>query len=129
MDYCTRPRLAARMALNDRQLDRAFRALTNSTRRWMVEVLLDHDATVLQLAEPHPLRLPTLLQHLGVLEKCAIIRTEKVGRERICSLEPDALYAAERWLRTVMWARYGMRLGSLPEDYPRLRAMAPTRRA
>jgi DNA-binding transcriptional ArsR family regulator len=117
------------MALNDRQLDRAFRALTNSTRRWMLEVLLDHDATVLQLAEPLPQSLPTLLQHLGVLEKYGLIRTYKIGRERICSIVPeaDALYAAERWLRTVMWARYGMRLGSLPEDYPRLRAMVRTR--
>jgi hypothetical protein len=106
MDYCTRPRLAVRMALNDRQLDRAFRALTDATRRWVIEVLLDHDATVLQLAEPHPLSLPTLLEH---------------------SIQPDALYPAERWLRTVMWARYGMRLGSLPEDYPRLRAMVSTR--
>ena len=115
------------MALNDRQLDRAFRALTDSTRRWMLEVLLDHDATVLQLAEPLPQSLPTLLQHLGVLEKCGIIRTHKIGRERICSIEPDALYAAERWLRTVMWARYGTRLGSLPEDYPQLRASVRVR--
>ena len=122
MDYCTRPRLAARMALNDRQLDRAFRALTDSTRRWMIEALLERDASVLQLAQPLAQSLPTLLQHLGVLEKCGIIRTEKVGRERMCSIEPDALYAAERWLRTVMWARYGTRLGSVPEDYPQLRA-------
>ena len=122
MDYCTRPRLAVRMALNDRQLDRAFRALTDSTRRWMLEVLLERDASVLQLAEPLPLRLPTLLQHLKVLEKYGLIRTHKLGRERICSIEPEALYAAERWLRTVMWARYGRRLGSVPEDYPQLRA-------
>jgi DNA-binding transcriptional ArsR family regulator len=115
------------MALNDRQLDRAFRALTDSTRRRMIEVLLDHDATVLQLAEPLPQSLPTLLQHLGVLEKCGIIQTHKAGRERICSVEPEALYAAERWLRTVMWARYGMRLGSLPEDYPGLRASVRVR--
>ena len=122
MDYCVRPRLAARVALNDRQLDRAFRALTNSTRRWMIEALLEDDASVLQLAEPLPLRLPTLMQHLRVLEECGIIRTHTAGRERICSIEPDGLYAAERWLRSVMWARYGKRLGSLPEDYPRLRA-------
>jgi DNA-binding transcriptional ArsR family regulator len=121
MDYRARPRLAARMALNDRQLDRAFRALSNATRRWIVEVLLDGDASVLQLAEPLPLRLPSLMQHLRVLEQCGLIRTRKVGRRRICSVEPDALSAAERWMRSAMWARYRMRLGSLPQDYPRLR--------
>ena len=95
----------------------------------MLEVLLEHDATVLQLAEPHPLSLPTLLQHLGVLEKYGLIRTYKVGRQRICSIvpEPDALFAAERRLRSVMWARYGTRLGSIPEDYPRLRASVRVR--
>jgi DNA-binding transcriptional ArsR family regulator len=115
------------MALNDRQLDRAFRALTDSTRRWMIEVLLERDASVLQLAEPLPLSLPTLLQHLRVLERYGLIRTCKVGRERICSIEPDALHAAERWLRSVMWARYGTRLGSVPDDYPQLRASVRVR--
>ncbi len=110
------------MALNDRQLDRAFRALSDSTRRWMIEALLERDASVLQLAEPLPQRLPTLLQHLRVLEKYGLIRTRKAGRTRICSIEPDTLCAAERWLRSIMWARYRMRLGSVPEDYPRLRA-------
>jgi DNA-binding transcriptional ArsR family regulator len=122
MDYRARSRLAVPMALNDRQLDRAFRALTDSTRRWIVEALLEGDASVLQLAEPLPLRLPSLMQHLGVLEKYGLIRTRKVGRQRFCSIEPDALYAAERWLRSVMWARYSTRLGSVPEDYPQLRA-------
>ena len=123
MDYCALPRLAARMALDDRRLDRAFRALTDSTRRWIVEDLLGGDASVLQLAEPLPITLPTLLRHLKVLEECGVIRTHKVGRQRICSIEPEALFAAERWLRSVMWARYGKRIGSLPEDYPGLRAL------
>jgi DNA-binding transcriptional ArsR family regulator len=68
----------------------------------MLEVLLERAASVLQLAEPHPLSLPTLLQHLGALEKYGLMRTRKAGRETICSIEPDALYAAERWLRTAM---------------------------
>jgi DNA-binding transcriptional ArsR family regulator len=106
--------------LNDRQLDRAFRALTSSTRRWIVEMLLDGDASVRQLAEPHPMRFPSLIQHVKFLEQCGLIRTRKVGRKRICSIEPAALYAAERWLRSAMWARFSKRLGSLPEDYPGL---------
>ena len=122
MDYCVRWRLAARVALNDRQLDRAFRALTDATRRWIIETLLEGDASVGKLAEPHPLRLPSLMQHVRVLEKCGLIRTRKVGRTRMCSIEPEALCAAERWLRNVMWARYRTRLGSVPEDYPQLRA-------
>src|ERR1700747_1417890 len=122
MDYCVRSPLALRMALNDRQLDRAFRALTDSTRRWIVETLLEGDRAVLDLAEPFAISLPALMQHVRVLEGCGLIRTRKVGRTRICSVEPDALCAAERWLRSVMWARYRTRLGSVPEDYPQLRA-------
>jgi DNA-binding transcriptional ArsR family regulator len=110
------------MALNDRQLDRAFRALSDSTRRWIIEALLEGERSVLQLAEPFAMSLPALMQHLRVLEGCGLISTRKEGRTRICSVEPDALCAAERWLRSVMWARYRARLGSLPEDYPRLRA-------
>ena len=88
----------------------------------MIEALLEGEASVGQLAGPFPMRLPSLLQHLKVLEHYGLIRTHKVGRTRICSIEPEALCAAERWLRSVMWARYGTRLGSLPEDYPQLRA-------
>ena len=126
MDYCVLRRLAVRMALNDRQLDRAFRALTDPTRRWIIGDLLGGEASVLQLAEPLPITLPTLLQHLKVLEECGVIRTRKEGRQRICSIEPEALFAAERWLRSAMWARYGKRIGSLPEDYPGLRALLRT---
>lgn len=122
MDYRVRPRSAARVALNDRQLDRAFRALTDSTRRWMIEALLEGDASVGQLAEPFAMSLPSLMQHVKVLEDYGLICTRKMGRTRICSIEPEALCAAERWLRGVMWARYGTRLGSVPEDYPQLRA-------
>src|SRR5215472_13473211 len=127
MDYRARSRSAVRMALNDRQLDRAFRALTDSTRRGIIEALLERDSSVLQLAEPLPLRLPTVLQHLSLLEKYGVIRTRKEGRQRICSIEPEPLHAAERWLRHVMWARYSTRLGSIPDDYPNLRASLRTR--
>ena len=126
MDYCVRPRLAARVPLNDRQLDRAFRALTDATRRWIIADLLEGEASVLQLAEPLPITLPTLLRHLKVLEECGVIRTRKEGRQRICSIEPEGVLAAERWLRSVLWARCGRRLGSLPEDYPGLRALLRT---
>ena len=115
------------MALNDRQLDRAFRALTDSTRRWILEVLLERDTSVLQLAEPFAMSLPAVMQHVRVLEDCGLIRTRKVSRTRICSIEPEALCAAERWLRNAMWARYRTRLGSLPEDYPQLRAQLRVR--
>ena len=78
------------MALNDRQLDRAFRALSCYTRRWIVEVLLERDRSVLELAEPFPMSLPSLMQHLRVLEDCGLICTRKAGRTRVCSLQPDA---------------------------------------
>jgi hypothetical protein len=42
--------------------------------------------------------MPTLLQHLHVLEECRLIRTEKVGRVRTCAMEPAALGPAETWI-------------------------------
>jgi DNA-binding transcriptional ArsR family regulator len=100
------------------QLDRAFRALADPSRRWIVEWLLDTDASVQQFAETLPMSLSAVAQHVRVLEECGLVRTRKVGRKRVCSIVPDALCTAEHWLRKAMWARYRGRLGSLPEDWP-----------
>ena len=100
-------------------LEPVFRALGDPTRRWIVEQLLEADAPVLWLLEPHPMSLTALMQHLHVLERCGLVCTHKVGRTRRCSIAGDAapLRAAEAWLRRALWARYRDRLGSLPEDW------------
>jgi DNA-binding transcriptional ArsR family regulator len=87
-------------------LDLMFAALADGSRRGMVERLSRGPATVKQLAEPLPMSLPAVLQHLQVLERSGLVRTEKVGRVRTCRLEPIAMQAAEQWIadRRAGWA-------------------------
>lgn len=89
---------------NDR-LDDIFSTLADPTRRAVVEQLLHGPAPVKVLAAPHDMALPSFLQHLDVLERRAIIRSEKVGRSRMCRLEPDALAPLAAWVarHKAMW--------------------------
>jgi DNA-binding transcriptional ArsR family regulator len=79
-------------------LDLAFQALSDPTRRRMVERLSAGPATVSQLAEPLPMSVSAVMQHLKVLEGSGLVISEKVGRVRTCRIEPQALGAAERWI-------------------------------
>ena len=101
----------------DSQLDQVFRALADSTRRWIVACLLDPDASVRELAEHLAMSLPAVMQHLRLLEECGLLQTRKLGRVRTCRLESQGLRAAELWLRRALWAHHRDRLGSLPEDW------------
>jgi DNA-binding transcriptional ArsR family regulator len=65
----------------------------------MVERLIHSPATVKQLAQPLAMSLPAVMQHLGVLEACGLVSSEKVGRTRTCHIEPGGLRVAEDWLR------------------------------
>jgi DNA-binding transcriptional ArsR family regulator len=84
--------------LNWVALDRIFAALADPTRRYMVECLCEGEASVSWLAEHLPLSLPTILQHLRVLEANGLIHTEKIGRKRICRIEPQALRLLDQWV-------------------------------
>jgi DNA-binding transcriptional ArsR family regulator len=79
-------------------LDRLFQALSDPSRRVMVERLSRGPASVSELARPLAMSLPAVVQHLQVLEASGLVRTEKVGRVRTCRIEPAALTAAERWI-------------------------------
>lgn len=94
-------------------LDRMFHALADATRREMILRLSQGPATVSDLAAPFTMSLPSVLQHLQVLEGSGLVRTRKIGRVRTCELQPDALAAAEKWLsaRRAMWERRLDRLG------------------
>lgn len=78
--------------------DLAFQALSDPTRRRMVERLSAGPATVSQLAEPLPMSVSAVMQHLKVLEGSGLVISEKIGRVRTCRIEPRALGAAERWI-------------------------------
>lgn len=79
--------------------DRLFHALGDPTRRAIIDRLAESPASVSQLAEPLAITVTAVAQHLQLLERCAIVRTEKVGRVRTASLVPDGLAPIERWAR------------------------------
>jgi len=79
-------------------LDRTFQALADKSRRTMVERLTLGPASVSELAEPLPMSLAAVVQHVQVLEACGVVKTEKVGRTRMCRIERAAMTAAEQWI-------------------------------
>ncbi len=113
--------------LNNVAVDRVFHALAEPMRRALVERLSAGPMSVSDLAQPFGVTLAAVMQHLQVLEESGIVRSEKVGRVRTCSLEPQGLRVAERWIaeRRGLWERRLDRLGELlaeddaPEPTPR----------
>jgi DNA-binding transcriptional ArsR family regulator len=95
-------------------LDSVFGALSDPTRRAMIQQLSRGPVAVSDLARPLSLALPAAMQHLRVLESAGLIRSEKVGRVRTCRIEPAALLQAERWIvdRRATWERRLDRLGT-----------------
>jgi DNA-binding transcriptional ArsR family regulator len=89
------------------QLDGVFRALGDPTRRAVLSRLSAGPASVTELARPFDIALPSFTQHLGVLERCGLVRSRKVGRVRTYRLVPQPLKAAERWmaLQRALWER------------------------
>lgn len=79
-------------------LDGLFHALADPARRAILQRLTLGPAPVSELARPLPMSLPSAMQHLSVLESAGLIRTEKHGRVRQCSLVPGSLSPAEQWL-------------------------------
>ena len=101
--------------LNKRaSLDAMFQALADPARRSMVERLTRGKATVSELARPLAMSLSAVTQHLRVLEESGLVVTEKVGRERICRIEPGVLATAQGWIAERMaWDRRFGRLGEV----------------
>jgi len=105
-------------------LDQLFGALADPARRAMIDRLSRGPAGVSELAQPLPMSLPAVMQHLGVLEAAGLVRTEKIGRVRTCSVVPETLSLAEQWInaRRSLWERNLDRLGdylaSLPKENP-----------
>jgi DNA-binding transcriptional ArsR family regulator len=94
-------------------LDRVFQALADPSRRVMVERLTRGPASVSELARPLQMSLAAVVQHVQVLEASGLVRSEKVGRVRTCTIEPDTLRSAERWIaeRRTSWEHRLDRLG------------------
>ncbi|MEM9474752.1 MAG: metalloregulator ArsR/SmtB family transcription factor [Pseudomonadota bacterium] len=93
------------MAKHDPTLDTLFAALSDPTRRAMLNRLMQGPASVSDLAQPFDMALPTILQHLTKLEAGGLISTRKEGRTRVCTANPAALAQAADWLadQRAMW--------------------------
>lgn len=79
-------------------LDTFFGAMSDPTRRAVIEMLASGPASVSALHAPHAMALPTFMRHLRVLEDTGIVRSIKKGRVRTCMIEPGPLIAAQGWL-------------------------------
>jgi DNA-binding transcriptional ArsR family regulator len=98
----------------EQKVDLLFGALADPNRRAMVDRLITGPVSVSDLARPLEMSLPAVVQHLHVLEASGLVRSQKLGRVRTCTLEPTALRAAERWIseRRTVWEESLDRLGA-----------------
>src|SRR5678809_754376 len=95
------------MCIRDRSAvaDDVFYALSNSTRRKVLEQLAAGPATVSELASPFDMKLPSFVQHLSVLEQSRLVKSKKRGRVRTYEIAPERFKVAEDWLtaRRQLW--------------------------
>lgn len=78
--------------------DDVFYALSNATRRGVLEQLSLGPATVSELAAPFEMKLPSFVQHLAVLERSRLVRSKKRGRVRTYEIAPERFAVAADWL-------------------------------
>src|SRR6476469_8471167 len=85
--------------------DDVFHALSNPTRRKVLELLSVGPATVSELAAPFDMQLPSFVQHLSVLEQSRLVRSQKRGRVRTYEIAPERFKVVEDWLtaRRQLW--------------------------
>ena len=86
------------------RLDTSFAALSDATRRGVLEQLGRADASITELAEKFHMTLTGMRKHVGVLERAGLVTTQKIGRVRTCRLGPRRLEEETAWL-----ARYRQR--------------------
>jgi DNA-binding transcriptional ArsR family regulator len=80
------------------RLDGSFGALSDATRRGVLEQLGRAEASITDLAEKFHMTLTGMKKHVGVLEQAGLVTTEKVGRVRTCKLGPRRLEEETAWL-------------------------------
>ncbi len=80
------------------RLDASFSALSDATRRGVLEQLARSDASITDLAAKFHMTLTGMKKHVGVLEQVGLVSTEKVGRVRTCKLGPRRLEDESAWL-------------------------------
>jgi DNA-binding transcriptional ArsR family regulator len=99
------------------RLDASFAALSDVTRRGILEQLGRTDASITELAEKFHMTLTGMKKHVGVLERAGLVTTEKVGRVRTCKLGPRRLDDETAWLERYrqLWHARFARLDAIVE--------------
>jgi DNA-binding transcriptional ArsR family regulator len=110
-----------RMVQSLSRLDVSFAALSDATRRGVIEQLWREDASITELAERFHMTLTGMKKHVGVLEKAGLVTTEKVGRVRTCRLGQGPLDEAWGWLERFrrMWMARFDALDAVVEELKR----------
>lgn len=85
---------------NNPALDSVLSALADPTRRRILEMLLEDDMAVTDVAEPFEMSLAAISKHLGILTRAGLIAQEKRGRVKWCKLNPDALRGTSIWMQS-----------------------------
>ena len=100
-------------------LDLAFHALADATRRGIIDRLSQGPASVSELAKPYGSSLAAIHQHVQILQASGLITTEKHGRTRECRISGEAVLRVETWLseRRTLWENRFDRLGRLLENH------------
>ena len=80
------------------RLDASFAALSDATRRGVLEQLGRSDASITDLAEKFHMTLTGMKKHVGILEQVGLVTTEKIGRVRTCKLGPRGLAREAAWI-------------------------------
>ena len=115
------PELHVVPELSDDQLDRAFGALADPTRRAILARLARGDAGVLDVAAPFPMSQPAVTKHLRVLEQAGLISRHRLARQRMCHLEPQRLKQLSDWVGSYreFWEESFEQLDELLEELQR----------
>ena len=106
------------MVHHQARLDATFAALSDVTRRGVLEQLGDADASISDLARRFRMTLTGMKKHVGVLEQAGLVTTEKVGRVRTCRLGPRRLDEEAAWLARhhQLWSARFDALDAVVED-------------
>jgi DNA-binding transcriptional ArsR family regulator len=103
------------------RLDASFGALSDATRRGVLEQLGRADSSITELAETFRMTLTGMKKHVVVLEQAGLVATEKVGRVRTCRLGPRRLAEETAWIEAYrqLWASRFDALDEIVEELKR----------
>ncbi|NRG45254.1 helix-turn-helix transcriptional regulator [Bacillus sp. CRN 9] len=96
------------------ELDNVFYALSDPTRRTIIQLMAEKERSVKELAEPFDMSLAAISKHIKVLEKANLLERTVHGRTHFCRLKEESLTAAEEWIH--FYKQYWSRRFDLLED-------------